>query len=125
MLVLVGLLTVVGTAAGWWLAGSPGVWGALLGAAVALVFSGSTVLAMLLTADKSITTASGALVGTWIAKTFLLIIAFSVLRGMDFFDRQVFGVVVIVAVLGSVLLDYRAVAGARVPYVEPGRGTAG
>lgn len=122
MLLLVGSLAVVGTAVGALVADptSAGVWGAALGVAVALVFSGSTVLAMLLTARSSVTAASGALVGTWLVKMLLLIVAFSLLRGADFFDRGVFVVVVLVGVLGSVLLDYRAVAAARVPYTDPG-----
>lgn len=121
MLVLVGALALVATPIGALVAEptSAGVWGALMGVAVALVFSGSTVLAMLLTARSSITAASGALVGSWLAKTLLLIVAFSLLRGADFFDRGVFAVVVVIGVLGSVLLDYRAVAGSRIPYVDP------
>jgi hypothetical protein len=121
MLVLVGALAVLGIGIGALVAepASAGVWGAVLGVAVALVFSGSTVLAMYLTARSSLTAASGALVGTWLVKMMLLIIAFSVLRTMDFYDRGVFVVVVLVGVLGSVLLDYRAVSRARVPYVDP------
>jgi hypothetical protein len=124
MLVLVVTLAVVGTAVGALVADptSAGVWGALLGVAVALVFSGSTVLAMLLTARSSVTAASGALVGTWLVKMLLLIIAFSLLRNAEFYDRGVFVVVVLVGVLGSVLLDYRAVSMARVPYVDPSAG---
>ncbi|EYR63554.1 membrane protein [Actinotalea ferrariae CF5-4] len=120
MLVLVGALAAVATPVAAWLVEptSAGAWGALLGVAVALVFSGSTVLAMLLTARSSITAASGALVGSWLLKTLLLIIAFSLLRDEDFYHRGVFAVVVIIGVLGSVLLDYRAVTGGRIPYAD-------
>jgi hypothetical protein len=38
---------------------------------------------------------------------------------MDFYDRVVLAVVVAVAVIGSALLDYRAVSRGRVPYVSP------
>ncbi|WP_243758378.1 hypothetical protein [Actinotalea soli] len=122
VLVLVGVVTVVGAVVGYLVSGTAGLWGALLAAAVTLVFSGSTVLAMLLTARSSVTAASGALVGTWITKMLLLIIAFGLLRDMDFYDRGTFLVAVLVGVLGAVLLDYRAVAGMRVPYTEPGAG---
>jgi hypothetical protein len=122
MLVLVAALAVLGGAAGALLVDPPsaGIWGAALGVLVTLLFSGSTVLAMLLTARSSVTAASGALVGTWLVKMLVLIIAFSVLRDLDFYHRGVFVVVVMVGVLGSVLLDYRAVSTARVPYTDPG-----
>lgn len=121
MLVLVGVLTVVGIGVGALVGGVPGVWGAVIGVGIALVFSGSTVLAMLATAGSSITAASGALVGTWIAKMLVLVVVLAILRDQDFYHRGVFVVVVLVGVLGSVLLDYRAVARGRVPYIEPGR----
>lgn len=121
MLVLVGGLAVLGVGVGALVAepSSAGVWAAVSGVAVALVFSGSTVLAMLLTARSSVTAASGALVATWLVKTLVLIVVFAALRDAEFYHRGVFVVVVLVGVLGSVLLDYRAVARARVPYVEP------
>lgn len=121
MLVLVGVLTVLGIGVGALAGGMPGVWGAVIGVGVALVFSGSTVLAMLATAGSSITAASGALVGTWIAKMLVLVVVLAILRDQDFYHRGVFVVVVLVGVLGSVLLDYRAVSRGRVPYIEPGR----
>ncbi|MBC7291820.1 MAG: hypothetical protein H5T83_10890 [Actinotalea sp.] len=122
VVVLVGLLAVVGSAVGFVVADPPsaGVWGALLGATIALVFSGSTVLAMLLTARSSLTVASGALVGTWLVKTLLLLVAIVLLRDADFFDPAVLVVVTVLGVLGSVVLDYRAVTTARVPYVDGG-----
>lgn len=121
MLVLVGVLAVVGVGVGALVADPPaaGVWAAVIAVAVTLVFSGSTVLAMLLTSRSSMAAASGALVGSWIVKMLVLIVVFAALRGADFYHRGVFVTVVLVGVLGSVLLDYRAVARARVPYVEP------
>ncbi|MCL3860447.1 hypothetical protein [Actinotalea sp. K2] len=116
VLVLVTVIAVVGIAAGAALRGTPGVWGALIGTVIVAVFSGSTVVAMLRTAGSSVTTASAALVGTWIAKMLLLIVAIAVLRDLDFYDSGVLGVVVIVGVLGSVFVDFRAVSTGRVPY---------
>ncbi|MBM7331708.1 hypothetical protein JS562_54030, partial [Agrobacterium sp. S2] len=48
-----------------------------------------------------------------------VVVVLAVLRGMDFYDRYVLAVVVAVAVIGSALLDYRAVQRGRVPYVSP------
>lgn len=93
------------------------MWGALIGWGLALVFSASTVLVMLLTARRSLTAAMGALVGTWLVKTLLVLVVVALLRDQDFYDRAVLVLVVVVGVLGSVLLDYRAVVRGRVPYV--------
>ena len=122
MLVLVGVLAVVGVALGALLApdATKGVWGALIGAAVALVFSGTTVLTMLRTADSSVATTGAVVLGGWLLKMIVLIAVFAVLRDLDFYDRTVLAVVTIVGVLGSVVLDYRAVVTGRVPYVDPG-----
>lgn len=119
MLVLVAVVAVGGSAVGWALEGTAGVWGALIGAGVALVFSGTTVLSMLRTADASATTTGVVVLGAWLVKMVLLVVLLAVLDGMSFYDREVMVVVVLVAVLGSVYLDYRAVATGRVPYVEP------
>ena len=120
--VLVGVLAVVGVALGALLApdATKGVWGALIGAAVALVFSGTTVLTMLRTADSSVATTGAVVLGGWLLKMIVLIAVFAVLRDLDFYDRTVLAVVTIVGVLGSVVLDYRAVVTGRVPYVDPG-----
>ena len=121
MLVLVGVLAVLGLGLGAVVGGLPGVWGAAIGVGIALVFSGSTVLVMLKTAGSSLTVAGGVLVATWLAKTLLLIIVIALLRDQDFYHRGALGVVAIVGVLGSALLDYRAASRGRVPYVQPER----
>lgn len=119
MLVLVAVVAVGGVAVGAAVAGLPGVWGALIGAAVALVFSGTTVLSMLRTANASVTTTGAVILGAWLAKMVVLVVLFAVLDAMDFYDRGVLVGVVLVAVLGSVYLDYRAVVRGRVPYTQP------
>ena len=119
MLVLIAVLAVLGVGIGALIAGPAGVWGALIGVAVALVFSGTTVLTVLKTAGSSATTTGAVILGAWLVKMIVLVLVFATLREMDFYDRGVFVVVVLVGVLGAVYLDYRAVARGRVPYVQP------
>ncbi|WP_253691614.1 hypothetical protein [Cellulosimicrobium protaetiae] len=120
VLVLLGALTVLGVAIGALVAGLPGVWGALLGVGVALLFSATTVWAMLRTVDASPSTTAAVVMGSWLVKMVVLIVILVVLRGMDFYDRWVFAAVLLVGVIGSAVLDYRAVSRGRIPYVEPG-----
>ncbi|MFE9234644.1 hypothetical protein [Cellulosimicrobium funkei] len=118
VLVLLGALTVLGVAVGALVAGLPGVWGALLGVGVALIFSATTVWTMLRTVDSSPTTTAAIVMASWLGKMVVLIAVLVVLRGMDFYDRWVFAGVLLVGVIGSAALDYRAVSRGRIPYVD-------
>ena len=119
VLVLIGVLAVVGTVVGALVAGTPGVWGAVIGVGLALVFSGTTVVTMLRTAGSSPTTTAAVVLGGWLAKMIVLVVVLAVLQGQDFYHRGVLAAVILVGVLGSAALDYRAVAAGRIPYVQP------
>ncbi|MFS0698913.1 hypothetical protein AB6N24_02965 [Cellulomonas sp. 179-A 4D5 NHS] len=119
MLVLLAALSVLGVGIGWLVAGSAGVWGALIGVGLALVFSGTTVVSMLRTAHASPQAMAGVVMGAWLGKVIVVIVVLAVLRDLEFYDRTVLAVVLLVGVLGSALLDYRAVTNGRIPYVEP------
>ncbi|WP_236123259.1 hypothetical protein [Cellulomonas palmilytica] len=123
MLWLLGALLVLGVGIGWLVAGAAGVWGALIGVGLALVFSGTTVVAMLRTAHSSAQTMAAVVMGTWLAKVVVVIAVLAILRGQDFYSRGILATVLLVGVLGSAYLDYRAVTRARMPYVEPAQGT--
>lgn len=57
--------------------------------------------------------------GGWIGKMIVLVAALAILGQFDFYNRFVLAAVILIGVMGSVLLDYRAVAKGRVPYVSP------
>lgn len=120
MLLLLAALTVVGGGLGYVLAGTPGLWGALLGVALTLVFSGTTVVSMLATAGSDPQTTAAVVLGGWLGKMIVLAAALALLREQTFYDRLTLAVVLMVGVLGSALLDYRAVRSGRVPYTDPG-----
>jgi len=119
MLVLLAVLAVLGIGAGALVEGLPGVWGALIGVALALVFSGTTVISMLRTAHSSPQRMAGVVMGAWLGKVVVVVVVLAVLRGQDFYSRPVLAIVLAAGVLGSAFLDYRAVSRARVPYVQP------
>ena len=52
-------------------------------------------------------------------KIVVLVVVLALLRGADFYDRWVLFAVLALGAVGSALLDYRAVRGGRVPYVQP------
>ncbi|MBO0926064.1 hypothetical protein J1G44_16425 [Cellulomonas sp. zg-ZUI199] len=117
---LLGGLAVVGLGAGALLAGAPGVWGALIGVGLALVFSGTTVVAMLRTLHSPPTTMAAVVMGTWLAKVLVVVVVLALLRDHDFYSRGVLAAVLALGVVGAAVLDFRAVQTGRVPYVEPG-----
>ena len=123
MLVLLAVLTVLGVGVGLLVAGSAGVWGALIGVGLALLFSGTTVVSMLLTARSAPTTMAAVVMGAWLAKVVVLIAVLVLIRDEDFYHRGVLAAVLFAGVIGSALLDYRAVRVGRVPYVTPAEGT--
>lgn len=121
-LLLVAGLAVLGSLVGLLVAGVPGLWGGLIGAAIAAFFCGTTVWSMLYTVGKGATAMGAVVMGTWIAKMVVLVAVLLVLTRFDFYDRVVLFVVLLLGAVGSALLDYRAVRNGRVPYVEPSAG---
>lgn len=99
--------------------GLPGVWGALLGAAVGGGFVLFTAVVVLATARSEPATLAAVLLGSWLLKLILAIIVMVVLRGMDFYSRGAFVAVITLAVVGLLMLETRAVLGAKMTYVQP------
>ena len=122
MLILVAGLAVVGVVVGALVSDPPsaGVWGAVIGVGLTLLFSGTTVVSMLRTTSASPSAMMATILGTWLVKMVVLIVILAVLQEQTFYDRTVLVVVLLAGVLGSIYLDYRAVARGRVPYVQPG-----
>ncbi|WP_051681882.1 hypothetical protein [Cellulomonas sp. HZM] len=118
MLWLLGILLVLGVGIGWAVSGSKGVWGALLGVALALVFSGTTVISVLRSVNTSPTHTAMLVMGAWLVKIVVVFIALAVLARLDFYDHAVLAAVLLAGVLGSAVLDLRAVQRARIPYVD-------
>ncbi|KAE8763094.1 hypothetical protein [Georgenia thermotolerans] len=116
---LVVVLAVGGGVVGYLAAGQPGLWGALMGAGVAALFMVGTVATMLLTADKPLHVASAAGVGGWILKLILLLVLLALVRGKDFYSPGAFFVVLVLAIIGSFVIEARAVLHSRVPTFEP------
>ena len=119
MLVLLAALAVLGLGIGYAVAGVAGMWGAVIGVGLALLFSGTTVASMLLTSRAPATTMAAVVMGGWLAKVVVLIAVLAVIRDEDFYHRGVLAAVLFAGVIGSALLDLRAVKVGRVPYVTP------
>lgn len=118
-LILVGGLVVLGSLVGGLVAGTAGVWGALIGAGLAAFFCATTIWSMQRTIGQPPTTMAAVVMGAWLAKVVVLIVVLALLRGADFYDPYVLFVVLAIGAIGAALLDYQAVKNARMPYVQP------
>jgi hypothetical protein len=113
------VLVAVAVPVGWAIAGMPGVWGAVLGVTVPVVFLGITATVALVTARLSPSTLGAAVLGSWLLKIVVLIVVLVVLDGRDFYSRGVFFVVFLLGTAGFLLVEAFVVVRTKVPYVEP------
>ncbi|WP_196804613.1 hypothetical protein [Cellulomonas sp. URHD0024] len=118
MLVLLGVLTVVGVLVGYLVDGMEGVWGALIGVLVALIFSGTTVVSVWRTSRSAPTTMLAVLMGAWLGKIVVVIVVLASIRHLDFYNARVLAIVLMVGVIGSAILDARAVQRGRITYFD-------
>lgn len=118
VVIFVVALTVVGSVVGFLVAGTAGLWGALLGAAVSALFSVTTAVIMYTTADKPMHVTTASLAGAWLGKMTVLFAVLTLLREQEFYDKVVFFLVLTVAILGSVIVEYRALLAARIPTID-------
>ncbi|MCP2637383.1 hypothetical protein K0817_012530 [Microbacterium sp. HD4P20] len=117
------VLAVVGAVVGYLVAGSTGLWSALVGVLVAAVFLGITGASILI-ANRWYGDALyvplffGIVLGGWILKFVVFIIALLVLRDQPWVEPTVFFVAVVVSVLASLLVDVVVLLRMRVPHVS-------
>ena len=125
-LVYGGILTVaiavVGSIVGYLVAGGPGLVSALIGAGLTALFMGFTALSIVLAArvtkgEASSTLFFGIVLGVWLLKFVVFIVILVLLRNQPFIEPLILFFSILVAVIGSLVVDVVAYIGARVPYV--------
>ena len=118
--VLTALVALGGAALGFVVAGSTGLAGGLLGAALSGLFLALTALSILLAgrlANGDLTSPAflGTVMGVWTLKLVVFFLISLWLRGQDWIDPGVFGVTAIIGVLGSLVADVVAFQRSRIP----------
>jgi hypothetical protein len=108
---------------GWFVAGGPGVAGALIGTAMALVFLGITAASILVAnrfirSDLYVGVFFGIVLGSWLLKFVLFIVLSIVLRGQPWISPVILFISIVAGVVGSLLVDVIVVARGRVPYAS-------
>ena len=121
--VVAGVLAVVGAVAGYLVAGPEGLWSALVGVLVAALFLAITGASILI-ANRwygdplYVPVFFGIVMGGWIVKLVVFIVALLLLRGQPWMQPTVFFVAIVVSVLASLALDVVVLMRMRIPHVS-------
>lgn len=115
-------LAIVGAIIGYAVAGTSGLWSALVAVLLAAVFLGLTAGTILVAnrwyGDPLYTPIFfGAVMGGWIVKFALFIVVLFVLRGAPWLNGTVFFVALVVSVIASLAIDVVVMLRMRVPHV--------
>ena len=117
------ILLVVGSTIGYLVSGPSGLWSALIAVLLAALFLGLTAASILI-ANRwfgdplYIPIFFGSVMGAWILKFILLIVALVVLRGQPWLNPTVFLVALIVSVVVSLVIDVLVMLTMRIPHVS-------
>ncbi|ROQ41291.1 hypothetical protein EDF46_0667 [Frondihabitans sp. PhB188] len=117
------VIAVVGSVIGGIAAGSHGVAGALIGTALALVFTGLTAVSILLglrASGGSLISGAffGIVLGGWLLKFIIFLVLVVLLKDQTWVNTVVLFVCIVAGVLGSLVVDVVVVMRSRVPYVD-------
>lgn len=121
------VLVVAGSIVGYAVAGWTGVAGALIGTAMAVVFLAITALSILIATRYGLAVFFGIVMGAWILKFILFLVLVFLLKDQAWLQPTVMFVCLVVAVVGTLVVDVVVIARSRMPYVSdialPGDGT--
>lgn len=99
--------------------GTPGLWGALMGAALGGAFVLITAIVVIATAGAAPQTTAAVLLGTWLLKLIVAIVVVAVIDRFDFYSRPAFAVTIIAALVVVLAAETWGILKTRTPYVEP------
>lgn len=115
--ILIAGIAAVGGTIGAIVAGMPGLFSALIGAAMTFVFVTLTALSVWIGGRLPLGGFFGVVMGAWLVKLVSFIVVVKALQGMDWIAPKVLGFTLIAAILGSLAVDAISVSKARQPIV--------
>ena len=115
---LVVSVAVICSIIGFLVVGIDGLWTALIGAAIALVFTSLTVLSVLFGARLPLGGFYGLVLGGWLLKIVLFAVLMAALQRMDFIHGPTLFFALVLSVLGSLGIDSWVVLRSRIPTID-------
>lgn len=112
------ILAVGGSVIGYLVAGGSGVAGALIGTAMAVVFLAITAVSILIATKYGVIAFFGIVMGAWILKFIVFLVLVFLLKDQPWLQPTVMFICLIVAVVGTLVVDMVVIARSRMPYVS-------
>ena len=100
------------------IAGLPGIWGVLIGAAIGGGFVLLTALSVLVTSGSTPSTTMAVVLGGWLIKIVVLILVLLLIRDLDFYHTMAMFVTVVLALLVVLGTEVWGVITSKVTYVS-------
>jgi len=117
--IFLAALTVLSLVIGWFTVGWPGVWAALIGAALAGLFCGGTMWSISHTIGAAPISMAATVMLTWLVKLLILIGVLAFLRGRDFYHPYLLFAVIAAGMLGALAIQALVLKRSKQPYVVP------
>lgn len=117
-LLLALAVAVIGSGIGFLVFGLPGVYSALIGAAITVVFGTMTIGSIKLGARLGLNGFYALVLGGWLLKVLLFAVLLGVLQSATFISGPMFFFAVVASVLGALAIDSYLVLSAKLPVVE-------
>lgn len=117
----IALVVLMALSAGLWTVvdGTPGLWGAVMGAAIGGVFVLLTAIVVIATSRTSPQVTGAVLLGTWLLKLIVAIGVVAALKPHDFYSDRAFAITVVVAMIVVLTSETLAIVRNPAPTVEP------
>lgn len=116
--ILAGAIAIIGSIIGYLVAGMPGVISAIAGAGIAMVFLGITSLSIIIATRYEMVIFFAIVMGAWLLKFVIFLVLIFVLKDQPWINTQVLFLSLVVAVLGTLVVDVVVIAKSRMPYVS-------
>ena len=111
------LLAIVGGVAGYFWLGVPGLLSFIIGAVITLIFSGVTIVSIMVAGKFDIALFFGVVLGSWLLKLIIFIVILALIRDQPFIDNVALFIALVVAIAVNLGIDSFAVLSSRMPYV--------
>jgi hypothetical protein len=112
------VFAVVGGGLGYLFAGTDGLWSALVGVGLAILFAAITAASMLVAIRFTLGAFFGIVMGAWLLKLVIFIVLLVVLRDQPFVNDVVLFLALVVSIVGTLAVDALVVVRGRLSYVS-------
>jgi len=111
-------IAVVGGGLGYLAAGTDGLWSALVGVGLAVLFAGITAASMLVAIRFRLAGFFGIVMGAWLLKLVVFIVLLVLVRDQPFVDDVVLFLALVVSIVGTLAIDALVVVRGRLAHVS-------